>query len=188
VLDTFPAYHFDMADWLDGRVQEAEHGLAAVVADRQAAGETYFALWASHELGRVSAPVAGWGRPWEPTAGPWRWRPAGPAGGPGRRHGPGRRSRGGAAAEPPGRRLAPRQRGRRVAPAAPVSGPLAAGLAALAWIRQVRGDPAGTLEAIAQLVVTLDTVKKHLTHIFDKLGATNRTQALAHARQLGLIR
>jgi LuxR family maltose regulon positive regulatory protein len=43
-------------------------------------------------------------------------------------------------------------------------------------------------EIADQLVVTLDTVKKHLSHIFDKLGATNRTQALAHARQLGLIR
>jgi LuxR family transcriptional regulator, maltose regulon positive regulatory protein len=41
---------------------------------------------------------------------------------------------------------------------------------------------------IAQdLVVTQETVKKHLSHIFDKLGATNRTQAVAHARKLGLI-
>jgi LuxR family maltose regulon positive regulatory protein len=39
----------------------------------------------------------------------------------------------------------------------------------------------------ADLVVTLETVKKHLSHIFDKLGAANRTQAVAHARRLGLI-
>jgi LuxR family transcriptional regulator, maltose regulon positive regulatory protein len=39
----------------------------------------------------------------------------------------------------------------------------------------------------AELVVTLETVKKHTSHIFDKLGASNRTQAVAHARQLGLI-
>jgi LuxR family transcriptional regulator, maltose regulon positive regulatory protein len=32
-----------------------------------------------------------------------------------------------------------------------------------------------------QLVVTPETVKKHLSHIFDKLGATNRTQAVARA-------
>jgi LuxR family transcriptional regulator, maltose regulon positive regulatory protein len=38
-----------------------------------------------------------------------------------------------------------------------------------------------------ELVVTLETVKKHLSHIFAKLGATNRTQAVAHARRLGLI-
>ena len=39
----------------------------------------------------------------------------------------------------------------------------------------------------AELVVTLDTVKKHVTHVLDKLGATNRTEAVARARQLGLI-
>jgi LuxR family maltose regulon positive regulatory protein len=38
-----------------------------------------------------------------------------------------------------------------------------------------------------ELVVTLETVKKHTSHIFDKLGATNRTEAVAHARRLGLI-
>ena len=43
-------------------------------------------------------------------------------------------------------------------------------------------------QAIArQLVVTLDTVKKHVSHVLDKLGATNRTEAVARARQLGLI-
>lgn len=47
VLGTFPGYHFAMADWLDGQVQEAERGLAGVVADRQAVGETYLALWAA---------------------------------------------------------------------------------------------------------------------------------------------
>jgi LuxR family transcriptional regulator, maltose regulon positive regulatory protein len=39
----------------------------------------------------------------------------------------------------------------------------------------------------AQLFVTVDTVKKHLTHIFAKLGVSSRTQALARARELGLI-
>jgi LuxR family maltose regulon positive regulatory protein len=38
-----------------------------------------------------------------------------------------------------------------------------------------------------ELVVTLETVKKHVSHIFNKLGASNRTQAVAHARALGLI-
>jgi LuxR family maltose regulon positive regulatory protein len=42
--------------------------------------------------------------------------------------------------------------------------------------------------AIAErLVVTLETVKKHLSHVFDKLGVANRTQAVARARQLGLL-
>jgi len=42
-------------------------------------------------------------------------------------------------------------------------------------------------EISAQLFVTVDTVKKHLTHIFAKLGVSSRTQALARARELGLI-
>jgi LuxR family maltose regulon positive regulatory protein len=39
-----------------------------------------------------------------------------------------------------------------------------------------------------ELVVTLDTVKRHVTHILEKLGAANRTQAVARARELGLLR
>ena len=39
----------------------------------------------------------------------------------------------------------------------------------------------------AELVVTVDTVKKHVGHVLDKLGATNRTEAVTRARQLGLI-
>ena len=39
----------------------------------------------------------------------------------------------------------------------------------------------------AELVVSLDTVKKHVTHVLDKLGAANRTEAVARARQLDLI-
>ncbi len=38
-----------------------------------------------------------------------------------------------------------------------------------------------------ELVVTLDTVKKHVSHLLDKLGAANRTEAVTRARQLGLI-
>ena len=43
-------------------------------------------------------------------------------------------------------------------------------------------------QAIAgELVVTLDTVKKHVSHVLGKLGAANRTEAVARARELGLI-
>ena len=37
------------------------------------------------------------------------------------------------------------------------------------------------------LFVAPDTVKKHVTHVLGKLGAANRTEAAARARQLGLI-
>jgi LuxR family maltose regulon positive regulatory protein len=43
-------------------------------------------------------------------------------------------------------------------------------------------------QAIAgELVVTLDTVKKHVGHVLAKLGAANRTEAVARARELRLI-
>jgi LuxR family transcriptional regulator, maltose regulon positive regulatory protein len=38
-----------------------------------------------------------------------------------------------------------------------------------------------------ELVVALDTAKKHVSHILDKLGAANRTQAVARARELELL-
>ena len=42
-------------------------------------------------------------------------------------------------------------------------------------------------QAIAsELVVTLDTVKKHVSHVLGKLGAANRTEAVARARELSL--
>jgi LuxR family maltose regulon positive regulatory protein len=42
-------------------------------------------------------------------------------------------------------------------------------------------------EIARELFVTLDTVKKHVTHIFGKLEVSNRTQAAARARSLGMV-
>jgi LuxR family transcriptional regulator, maltose regulon positive regulatory protein len=43
-------------------------------------------------------------------------------------------------------------------------------------------------QAIAgELVVSLDTVKKHVSHVLGKLGVVNRTEAVARARELSLI-
>jgi LuxR family transcriptional regulator, maltose regulon positive regulatory protein len=38
-----------------------------------------------------------------------------------------------------------------------------------------------------ELVVAVSTVKKHVTHILEKLGAANRTEATARAREFGLL-
>jgi LuxR family maltose regulon positive regulatory protein len=42
-------------------------------------------------------------------------------------------------------------------------------------------------EIASELYVALDTVKKHVTHILGKLGASNRTEATTRARELGLL-
>ena len=39
----------------------------------------------------------------------------------------------------------------------------------------------------SELVVVLNTVKKHVSHVLAKLGAANRTEAVARARGLDLI-
>jgi LuxR family maltose regulon positive regulatory protein len=42
-------------------------------------------------------------------------------------------------------------------------------------------------EIARHLVVTLPTIKRHVSNIFDKLGVTSRTQAVARARQRGML-
>ena len=42
-------------------------------------------------------------------------------------------------------------------------------------------------EIADELFITVDTVKRHISHVFDKLGVGSRTQAVARARDLGLL-
>lgn len=45
-----------------------------------------------------------------------------------------------------------------------------------------------TNQEIAQeLMIVVDTVKRHMSHILDKLGVHNRVQAVRQARRLGLL-
>ena len=46
---------------------------------------------------------------------------------------------------------------------------------------------ASNQEIAGELVVTVDTVKRHVSNILSKLGANNRTQAVTHARDLGML-
>jgi LuxR family maltose regulon positive regulatory protein len=83
----------------------------------------------------------------------------------------------------------------RPVPAAPPSGRPAAAPAGLA--EPLTDRETDVLRLIAagksnqriahELVITLDTVKKHVSHVLGKLGAANRTEAVTRARQLALI-
>jgi LuxR family maltose regulon positive regulatory protein len=42
-------------------------------------------------------------------------------------------------------------------------------------------------EIARQLVVAVSTIKKHINHIYDKLGVRSRTQAILRAHDLGLV-
>jgi len=46
---------------------------------------------------------------------------------------------------------------------------------------------ASNQDIAAELVITVNTAKKHIAHILGKLGAANRTQAVSRARDLGLL-
>jgi len=46
---------------------------------------------------------------------------------------------------------------------------------------------ASNQEIAQQLVIAIDTVKRHVSHIFSKLDVQNRVQALIRAKELGLL-
>jgi LuxR family maltose regulon positive regulatory protein len=54
-------------------------------------------------------------------------------------------------------------------------------------VLRLLADGAPNRAIARQLVVTLDTVKRHVSHLFSKLEVANRTQAVARARELGLL-
>ena len=81
---------------------------------------------------------------------------------------------------------------RAFCPGQPASGPVPAGIVDPLTGRELevlKMMAAGrSNQAIAcELVVTLDTVKKHVGHVLGKLGAANRTEAVARARELSPI-
>ena len=46
---------------------------------------------------------------------------------------------------------------------------------------------ASNQEIAERLVITLDTVKRHVSNVLSKLGVSNRTQAVSRARSLGML-
>ena len=85
---------------------------------------------------------------------------------------------------------------RAVKPAGPRAAPRAtpgtAGVAGLSGreleVLRLLAEGKSNRQIADDLVVAVDTAKKHVVHILGKLAAANRTQAVARARALGLLR
>ena len=54
-------------------------------------------------------------------------------------------------------------------------------------VLQLLARGASNLEIAQELIIAVDTVKRHASHIFSKLGVLNRVQAVRQARELGLL-
>jgi len=55
-------------------------------------------------------------------------------------------------------------------------------------VLQALANGASTSQVARQLFISHKTVKNHLAHIYAKLGASSRTQAVATAVRLGIVR
>jgi MalT-like TPR region len=53
MLRSLVNFHLAVAEWLHGRLVEAEQALAGLVPEQRAAGERYFAVRAAYDLGQV---------------------------------------------------------------------------------------------------------------------------------------
>jgi len=54
-------------------------------------------------------------------------------------------------------------------------------------VLQLLARGASNQDIAQELVVVVDTIKRHVSHIFSKLGAKNRVQAVVRAKELGLL-
>ncbi len=54
-------------------------------------------------------------------------------------------------------------------------------------VLQLLAQGASNLEIAQELVIVVDTVKRHISRIFSKLGVQNRVQAVRQAEELGLL-
>ena len=152
VLHSASLWILAIAEWVRGRLEDAERGFAASIAGWRAAGQRSLAAWACFDLarvqrarGRLEAPLATYQQVVEITAPP------------------GRAAMPGAGIGYVGMAEVAYQRGELDTALQHVTKgielcrqlnwktqPLAAGLVTLAWIRQANGDPGGAQEAIAE--------------------------------------
>ena len=151
MLDSVTRWHLAVAEWLRGRLPEAERAFASGIARWRQAGELTLAAWGGHYLGqverargRLDAALGTYQQTLEITASPGR--PALPASGVPQV----------GMAEVAYQRdqldtaLAHVTEGIALCRRLAYTQPLATGLATLAWIRQAHGDPTGALAAIQE--------------------------------------
>jgi len=179
VLHSASLWILAIAEWVRGRLEDAERGFAASVAGWRAAGQRPLAAWACFDLGRVQrargrldAPLATYQQVVEITAPPGR--AAMPSAGIGY----------------VGMAEVAYQRGELDTALQHVTKgielcrqlnwktqPLAAGLVTLAWIRQANGDPGGAREAIAE--AERITPSPSLANLFNPVPAQRARLLLA---------
>src|SRR6266540_1272996 len=151
MLDSTIRGYLAMAEWLRGRLAEAERAFASIIAQWRGAGERFVAVRVCELLGlvqraqgRLDAALGTYQQALEIAAGPGR--PALPAAGiaqVGMAEVAYQRDELDAALEHVSEGIA-------LCRQLTYSQPLATGLATLAWIRQAGGDAAGALEAIGE--------------------------------------
>jgi LuxR family maltose regulon positive regulatory protein len=54
-------------------------------------------------------------------------------------------------------------------------------------VLQLLAQGASNQEIAQELVIAIDTVKRHVSHIFAKLDVSNRVQAVRQAQEFGLL-
>jgi LuxR family maltose regulon positive regulatory protein len=179
MLRHFARYYLAMADWLRGRLPEAEQALAGLAAEQVAAGARYLAAL-YRDLGQVQRARGHLGaalRTYERTLGiaSQAGRPLPPAGIAHVDIAEVRYSRGELDAA-----LDHATQGVALSRQLGWARQLAAGLAILAWIRHAQGDRAGALEAMreAQRVQPSETV----VGLLNPLPAMRARLALAHGQ------
>jgi ATP/maltotriose-dependent transcriptional regulator MalT len=174
-----------MAEWLQGRLAEAERAFASSTAGWQAAGQPALTAWhrvqlaqVQRALGRLDAAVQTYEGP--PMAALLTRLIAAQRAGSGFQ----------AAASVPLGYLARLRSAFGAEPAAPHAAAVPGLIDPLTSreleVLQMLAAGKSNQAIAGQLVVTLDTVKKHVSHLLGKLGAANRTEAVTRARELGL--
>src|SRR5215813_7264940 len=178
LLGSFVGWNLAVADWLGGRLKEAEYALAELVADRRAVGERHFTVRCCYDLGQVQqarghlgAALRTYGQGLDIAGETGRQLPIVGIAHVGLAEVLCERNELEAAIDHATQGIA---LCRQIA----YTRPLATGLATLAWIRQAQGDAAGALDAISQAELVQPSPK--VVTLFNPVPVWRARLLLAH--------